>query len=109
MLDAEDVSWVSVTTTTDIYGNSTTTEAAPVTVRAMVAARAGVRSSSENFDSQEAALIVGKTLYLIDVTVEPGASDWFTVRGERYEVEGEPHRWGQEGVVVALKRGDVAP
>lgn len=108
MQDAEDVSWVSVTTATDIYGNAATTEAAPVTVLALVAGRLSA-ATSEGFDSAEPGVIVGKTLYLLDATVEPGASDWFTVRGERYEVVGEPHRWGTAGVVVSVKRADVAP
>jgi hypothetical protein len=108
MHDAESVSWVSVTTATDVYGNATTTEAAPVELMALVAGRLSA-ATTEAFDSREPGIIVGKTLYLLDATVEPGASDWFTVRGERYEVVGEPHRWGTSGVVVSVKRADVAP
>lgn len=105
MQSAETVSWVSVTTTDLGYGNFETTEAAPVALLALVAAR----TSSENFDPRAPAVIVGKTLYLLDVTVEPGASDWFTVRGERYEVEGEAHRWGTKGVEVAVVRAEPNP
>jgi hypothetical protein len=107
-MSTEIVSWVSVTTATDIYGNSTTTEAAPVELVALVAGRLSA-ATSESFDSREPGVIVGKTLYLLDTSVEPSASDWFTIRGERYDVIGEPHRWGDTGVVVSLKRADVAP
>jgi hypothetical protein len=105
MQDSESVAWVSVTTSSDIYGNTTTTEAAPVTLSALVAAR----SAQEAFDPRAPAVIVGLTLYLLDTDVVPLASDWFTVRGERYEVDGEPHRWGSAGVEVAVKRAEVAP
>lgn len=103
MHDAEDVSWVSVITDTDELGNSTTTEASPVTVSALVAAR----STSENQDPRSPAVLVGKTLYLLGVAAEPGPSDWFIVRGQRYEVEGESHRWGSAGVEVAVTRAAV--
>lgn len=105
MHDAETVSWVAVTTTVDELGNSTTSDAEAVEVLALVAAR----SSNENADSRQPAVIVGKTLYLLDSSAEPGPSDWFTIRGDRYEVEGEPHRWGSSGVEVAVTKAAPRP
>lgn len=105
MRDAETVQWVAVTTTRDRLGNETTTDAAPVDVQALVAAR----GTSENADSQAPSVLVGKTLYLLDATIEPGPSDWFTIRGQRYDVEGESHRWGSAGVEVAVTRAGDRP
>jgi hypothetical protein len=105
MRHQETVSWVSVTTTDLGYGNTSTTEASPVTLSALVAAR----SAQESFDPRAPAVIVGLTLYLLDTAIVPLASDWFTVRGERYEVDGESHAWGTAGVEVAVKRAEVAP
>ena len=105
MRDAETVQWVAVTTTRDRLGNETTAEADPVDVTALVAGR----SSSENVDPKSPAVIVGKTLYILDPIVEPGPSDWFTVRGERYEVDGESIRWGSSGVEVAISRTGGRP
>lgn len=103
--NSETVTWVAVTTTPDSLGDWTSTEAAPVSVQAMVAAR----SSDERADQNSPAVLTGLTLYLFDLDVVPGASDWFTVRGERYEVEGQAHRWGGMGVEVAVKRAEVQP
>lgn len=101
----ETVSWVAVTTSDDGLGNETTTEASPVSMLAFVAAR----SADESHDSRTPSVIVGKTLYLPSSAVEPSASDWFTIRGERYEVDGEAHRWGSAGVEVAVKRAEARP
>lgn len=105
MQASETVTWVSVTTEVDHYGDGTTTEAPPRSLSALVADR----SSVEPLNPNQPATTTGKTLYLERVDIEPGASDWFTVRGKRYEVDGEPHRWGTSGVVVNVKRADVAP
>lgn len=104
MRDAETVTWTRVTTTRDPLGNETTT----TTTHDVPALIAG-RSSSENTDTRNPAVIVGKTLYILDPTVEPTASDRFTVRGEEYEVEGEAHRWGSSGVEVAITRAGQRP
>lgn len=98
MQDAEEVLWVAVTTTVDDLQNETTTEAEPVPLLALVAGR----SSVEGSNSRAPGVITGKTLYLLDITSEPSPDDWFTVRGDRYEVEGQAHRWGDMGVEVAV-------
>lgn len=105
MHDAETVQWTAVTTTDAGLGNTTTNEASAVPLLALVAGR----SSSENADSRAPAVLVGLTLYLLDTSIEPGPSDWFTVRGERCEVEGQPFRWGSAGVEVAVTRTGVRP
>ena len=105
IVNSDVVSHVAVTTSTDALGDVTYVEAAPVSVRAMVAGR----SSAESADSRTPAVLTGLTLYIFDLAVVPGASDWFTVRGERYEVEGQAHRWGQMGVEVAVKRAEASP
>lgn len=105
MADAETVQWVSVTTTKNQVGDVTSIEAGPVPVLALVAAR----SADEPDDSDRPAVIVGKTLYLLDPAVVPGASDWFTLRGDRYEVVGDAHRWGSSGVEVAVRRAKAKP
>lgn len=105
MADAETVDWVSVTTTVDALSKVIRTEAAPQPVAALVAAR----GSEEPGDAGRPQVITGKTLYLLDPDVLPGASDWFTIRGERYEVVGEAHRWGSYGVEVAVKRAEAKP
>lgn len=105
-MQGETVTWYATTTTTDDLGNTTTTEAPGVPLMALVAGR----SSSENTGrSDQPALLVGKTLYLLDGTVEPSPSDSFEVRGERYDVQGEPHRWGSMGVEVAVARAGGLP
>jgi hypothetical protein len=106
MADAETVQWVSVTTTRDALGNTETAEADPVDVPALVAARG---SGSETFDQRAPGVIVGETLYILDPAVVPGASDWFTIRGVRYDVEGEGFRWGSSGSEVAVRRSANQP
>lgn len=103
MHNAETVLWVSVTKTTDELSNETETAAEPVPVLAMVAGR----SASESTRSDEPSVLTGKTLYLLDPTLVVSAADWFTVRGDRYEVEGEAHRWGSSGVEVAVQRASA--
>lgn len=105
MHDAETVQWIAVTTTDDGLGNETTTEADPVATLALVAALSAVEAQ----DSRTPAVIVGKTLYLLDPSIEPTASDAFIVRGARYEVEGEAHRWGSSGTEVSVKRTEARP
>ena len=105
MADAETVQWVSVTSVTDELSTITRSEAAAVPVAALVAAA----GSSEQTDPDRAPVVTGKTLYLLDPGVVPGASDWFTIRGERYEVVGEAHRWGSYGVEVTVKRAEARP
>lgn len=110
MRAAETVSYVAVTTTTDKYGDGTATDASPVSLLALVAKdQSHAQASIESYDNDAAANVVRKTLYLLDTTVEPTASDWFTVRGQRYEVDGESHRWGSKGVEVNVKRAEVKP
>lgn len=99
MQDAETVVWHPVTTTEDKYGDTTPTAGTPVTLTALVAARSAV----ENVGPNSPAVLVGEQLYLLDCDGEPGASDWFEVRGKRYEVEGEAHRWTGTEVEVAVK------
>jgi hypothetical protein len=65
--------------------------------------------SSEGTDSRSPAVLIGGTLYIFDLDVVPGASDYFTVRGDRYDVEGQAHRWGQMGVEVAVIRAEARP
>lgn len=98
MQDAEEVLWVAVTTTTDDLSNEDTSEADPVPLQALVAGR----SSVEGGNSRAPGVITDKTLYLLDTAVEPSPDDWFTVRGDRYDVEGQAHRWGDMGVEVAV-------
>lgn len=105
MLDAESVSYVAVTTADDGLGNVTYTEAAPVELLALVAGRTSVEST----DSRRPAVLSGYALYLLDTDVVPGASDWFTVRGARWDVEGEAVRWGSMGVEVAVSRAAAQP
>lgn len=105
MQDAEAVSYVSVTTVDDGLGNVTPTEATPVALMALVAGR----TSTEATDPATPAVLTGYTLYLLDTDVVPTASDWFTVRGARWEVEGQAVRWGSMGVEVAVKRAAVRP
>jgi hypothetical protein len=105
-MQGETVTWYATTTATDDLGNTTTSEAAGVELQALVAAR----SSSENTGRpDEPALLVGKTLYLLNAAIEPGPSDSFEIRGERYDVVGEPHRWGSMGVEVAVARAGGLP
>lgn len=105
MQDAESVSYVAVTTVDDGLGNETYTPAAAVPMSALVAGR----SSIEATDPTQPSVLTGLTLYLLDTTVVPGASDWFTVRGERWDVEGQAVRWGSMGVEVAVKRAGLRP
>jgi hypothetical protein len=105
MLNTETVSYVAVTTIDDDLGNVTPTEAAPVSVTALVAGR----SNAESTDTRTPAVLVGLTLYFFNTAIVPGASDWFTVRGARYEVEGQAHRWGSMGVEVAVTRASAQP
>ena len=105
MRATETVQWIAVTTDRDRLGNETANEAAPRDVLALVAAH----SSSESTDPRSPAVLVGKALYLLDATIEPGPSDQFIVRGETYEVEGEAARWGSFGVEVAIKRAGARP
>lgn len=98
MQSTEDVSWVAVTRSSDGL-DVTYTDAAPVTLSALVA----LRSSSEAFERAPHAT-EGYTLYLLEVDTVPGADDWFTVRGARYEVDGNAFRWGAMGVVINVKR-----
>lgn len=100
MQAAETVLWVAVTTTTDDLSNTTIDEAAPVPLTALVAAR----STAEGSNPRAPGVITGKTLYLLDAVQEPSPDDWFTVRGDRYDVEGEAHRWGDMGIEVAVTR-----
>lgn len=102
MIDAETVQWVAVTVTEDRLSNVSREEADPVDVRALVAGR----SSTESTSSRQPSVLTGKTLYLLDVDTEPSPDDWFIVRGDRYEVEGEAHRWGDMGVEVAVTRAE---
>ncbi len=102
---AEPVTHVAVTETRDRYGNTTRTEAAPATLSALVAGR----STDESADPRSPRLIVGLTLYLLDTSVVPGVADYFVVRGWRYEVDGEAHRWADMGVEVPVKRTGTAP
>lgn len=100
-MDAESVVWFATTTTEDDLGNTTPSEAPGVTLRALVAGR----SSSENTGRpDQPGLLVGKTLYLLGTSAEPGPSDSFEIRGNRYDVVGEPHRWGSMGVEVSVQR-----
>lgn len=104
MRDAETVQWIAVTTTDDDeLGNSTETPAAPVSVTALVAGRA----SSETVANDQPAVITSLTLYVLDASITPGASDRFTVRGQTYEVDGVPKFWGASGIEVAVTRTEV--
>lgn len=100
MIDAEPVQWVAVTVDEDKLSNATREEAEPVELQALVAGR----SSTESTSSRQPSVLTGKTLYLLDTDVEPSPDDWFRVRGERYDVVGESHRWGDMGVEVAVTR-----
>lgn len=99
------VEHIAVTTTTDAYGDTTTTKAAPVAVPGAIFAP---RTSSERSDQTVPAVIVGGTLYLKGVDISP--ADQFTVDGVLYDVEGEPGHWvspfdGRDfGYEVAVKR-----
>lgn len=100
MRDAEEVLWVAVTSTEDELSNVTTVDADAVPLLALVAGRSSIEGSS----SRTPGVIVGKTLYLLNTTVVPSVDDWFLVRGQRYDVEGEAHAWGDMGVEVAVTR-----
>lgn len=99
MHDAETVVWHPVSNDRDDYGDGTETDATPKRLTALVAGR----GETENPGSNAPGVIVGKQLYLLDAKVEPGPSDWFEVRGKRYEVEGEAHRWSGTCVEVAVR------
>jgi hypothetical protein len=103
--DAETVQWIAVTVDTDELSVVTRAEADPVPVLAMVAGR----SAAESSGARTPAVITGKTLYLLDIATEPSEHDAFIVRGDRYEVEGEAHRWGDQGVEVAVVRAEQQP
>jgi hypothetical protein len=100
----ETVSWVAVTATTDTYGNTSVVEAAAVDVEALVAPVNGQRSSVESVDANDPHTVTRWTLYLLDPTIQPGPSDWFTVRGARYEVDGQSFAWGSKGVELIVRR-----
>lgn len=103
--NAEAVTWVPVTTVTDALGNVVATDGTPVALEAFV----GGRPSGESVDPRSPQVLIGLQLYFPRVASTPSASDWFTVRGERYEVEGQAHRWGGMGVEVAVKRAEATP
>lgn len=99
MLDAETVVWHPVSVARGDDGEGTETDGAPKKLTALVAGR----GEQENAGNSAPGVIVGKQLYLLDAKVEPGPSDWFEVRGKRYEVEGEAHRWSGTCIEVAVR------
>lgn len=108
-MNGEDVTILTAPLVDDEYGSPSSErdwEAATGTVvRAVVAAR----SSSEADGAGRAAVIVGLTAYLPPGTAVT-AHDRLRVRGDMYEVEGEPFEWRSpwsstaSGVEVALSR-----
>lgn len=104
MRDLETVQWVAVTTEADDeLGNSSTESAAPVPVPALVAGRA----TSESNDNEQPDVITSLTLYVLDGSITPGASDQFIVRGKAYEVDGVPKFWGASGVELVVTRTEA--
>lgn len=99
MRDAETVVWHPVTTAKDDYGDGGETAATPKRLSALVAGRGEAEGAGHNAPG----VIVGKQLYLLDAPGEPGPSDWFEVRGKRYDVLGEAHRWSGTCVEVAVR------
>ena len=99
MLDAEPVVWHRVTTDRDKYGDGDADESPAVTLTGLLAAR----SFLENVDVNSPAVVDLKQLYLLDAPGEPGASDWFEIRGQRYEAQGQAHRWSGTQVEVSVK------
>jgi hypothetical protein len=107
MLAQETVSWVAVTVTPDTYGNTTATEAAPVELTALVARPDALRAVVESVTATDAHVVTRWELYLLDTDVVPGADDWFTVRGDRHDVDGPAFRWGTRGVELTVKRASA--
>lgn len=105
----EDVTILSAPLVTDEYGTASAerdwASAQSTVVRAVIAAR----SSSEVDNPGRTAVIVGLSVYLPAGTVLTSA-DRLLVRGETYEVEGEPFEWrspwsaAPAGVEAALRR-----
>ena len=95
------VQLVTVTTTTDQYGDSTETETSQDVDMCLFAPR----TSTERSDPRQPAVITGGTLYItgVDAPVpEPG--DYFVIADRKWAVDGEAGVWGTAGVEVALKR-----
>jgi hypothetical protein len=99
MLDQEQIVWHPVSNTRDQYNDGTETDGTPVTLTALV----GSRSFLENADANSAGVVMVKDVYILDATAEPGASDWFEIRGQRYEMQGQAHRWSGSQVEVIVK------
>lgn len=98
------VTVVSVTTTKDPLGNTTTTETSTVYDKC----RFAPRSSQERSDSRSPAVITGGTLYRRgELPVD--SDDRIVISGQSdlidgtWQVEGDPGYWGR-GTEVAIKR-----
>lgn len=95
------------TTTTDAYGNTLASWAAPSEVTLTVRGIEPVSSSEDNDGRQ--AVITGFRVYL-DADADVLSGDRAVMRGDTYEVDGSPADWRSPigssvgGVVVALKK-----
>lgn len=105
MMDAEPVVWTPITTTRDHLSDVTETRGAPAEVLALIADG----GSDEPTSARQADVVTSKKLYLLDVSIQPTASDEFVLRGETYRVDGDPHRWGASGVEVTVRRAAARP
>jgi len=95
------VQLVTVTTTTDKYGDSTETETSQDVEQCLFAPR----TSTERDDPRQPAVITGGTLYMPYGAPVPGPNDYLvTPDGRKWAVDGEAGVWGTAGIEVALKR-----
>jgi len=94
------VSLVTVTTTTDQYGDSTETETSQDVDQCLFAPR----TSTDREDPRQPAVITGGALYMPYGAPIPGPNDHFVIDGRKWAVDGEPAVWGTAGIEVALKR-----
>lgn len=105
-MDAEVVTRLrAVATTTDPYSQTPVADwtVAPVEHRMQTLAPPEPRPSSEPVQDARNAVTTGWTIYLpagADVT----ARDRMRVRGEVYDVLGDPAAWADAGVIVQLEK-----
>lgn len=97
---AVNVTVVRVTTTTDAYGDSVTTESRTEIPGCLFAPR----SSTDRTDPRTPAVLSGATVYTGSGGSIIDSDDKLIVNGRTYAVEGDPGAWGSEGVEVAVSR-----
>lgn len=85
---------------TDRYGNEITAPSAPIPVARCLVAFA---NSDEPVSVGRSAVITQDTVYMPDGT-DVRATDSLIIRGDSFQVMGDPQPWIGAGVVVACKR-----